>query len=181
MWELLMMLMLTFNEGDVQVDYASVFAQVSKDGKRDKWAGGPSPCINRLVRPTDNLIAHRSLPCGTKVRLTNFRTGKTTITYVGERGPYGACTYPGWKKWKEGQPLNAAPCPKGYWRIKKKKSGRGIWRGSIDITPRVRKALGHNGFELVQLDVLPARPRKPRRLQKLVANLHGETTLTNQR
>lgn len=170
MWGILVTLLLSFGGSNIEVDYASGFAHVDpKTGKRDKWAGGPSPCIYRLVKPTDNLIAHRTLPCGTKVRLTNLRTGKTTVSYVGERGPYGACTYPGWQKWQTKHPYNAAPCPRGYWRVKLRKKDRGVWRGAFDLTPRVRKALEHNGFELVLLEVMPSKRHRPHKLKHLVA------------
>ena len=131
----------------VEYGFSTQFAKVDPaTGERDKHAGGPSPCIHRLVRPTDNLIAHRTLPCGTKVKLTNLRNGEITFTKVGERGPYGACTKKGW--------IYGTPCPKGYWRIKKREHDKGVWRGSFDLTPRVGKALKHNGFEFIRLEVV---------------------------
>lgn len=150
MLRLLLDLLLVISGGDTEIGYSTQFAQVNRTtGKRDKHAGGASPCIRRLVRPTDNLIAHRTLPCGTKVRLTNLRTGKTTMTKVGERGPYGACTAEGWAL--------GTPCPPGFWQVKKKEEDEGEWRGSFDLTPRVGRALKHNGFELVMLEVVNER------------------------
>ena len=35
------------------------------------------------------VAAHRSLPCGTRVRITNRRNGKTVRVRVKDRGPYG--------------------------------------------------------------------------------------------
>jgi rare lipoprotein A len=32
--------------------------------------------------------AHRTLPFGTRVKVTHLRTGKTTIVYVNDRGPH---------------------------------------------------------------------------------------------
>lgn len=158
---LLLMLLELLSDGSVEIGYSTQFAQVDPvTGERDKHAGGPSPCIRRLVLPTDNLIAHRTLPCGTKVRLTNIRTGRTTISKVGERGPYGACIYEGW--------FGGTKCPKGYWRVKKKAHHPGVWRGSFDLTPRVGRALRHNGMELVMLEVLSVR-RKARQSPAQVA------------
>ena len=114
--------------------------------KGDKWVGGPSPCLKRVPRPDDNIIAHRTLPCWTKVRLTNLRTGKTTISYVGERGPYGACTFPSWLPQKQ--------CPDGFWVVKKREEDPGVWRGGFDLTPIVSRRLDHNGMELIRLEVL---------------------------
>lgn len=161
----------------VEVDFATEFATV-KNGERDKLAGGPSPCIKRLVRPTDNLIAHRYLPCGTKVRLTNLRNEKTTISWVGERGPYGACTKKGWSKFHPEDPSKPNTCPRkprNYWKLKrctkkpngkwfpkkckepkyrKKMGAKGVHRGGFDLTTKVARRLGHNGFELIKLEVI---------------------------
>lgn len=158
MLELVLSLLTLLSGGNVEIAYSTQFAKVDKvTGERDKHAGGDSPCLRRLVRPTDNIIAHRTLPCGTKVRLTNLRTGKTTTTKVGERGPYGACISEGW--------IYGTPCPKGKWRVKKKEEDDGVWRGSFDLTPRVGRAIRHNGFELVMLEVIPRKVwRGPSRL-----------------
>lgn len=143
------------NDGaQVQLYYATIFAL---DG--DLHVGGPSPCLNRMPVATDNIIAHRSLPCGTKVRITNVRTGKSTVTYVGERGPYGACTHPGWIPSDPTDPLKPNPCPNGYWKVKKNILAPGIWRGAADITPVVGAKIGHNGYELILLEVVSRKGR----------------------
>lgn len=135
-----------------EVHYSTIFASIDPvTNKRDKWAGGKSPCLKRLVRQTDNVIAHRTLPCGTKVKITNLRTNKTTISRVGERGPYGACIKKGWKV--------GTTCPRGHWRLKRKASDPGIWRGAFDLTPRVARRLRHNGFELIEVEVIPKKKR----------------------
>jgi hypothetical protein len=143
---LLGVFMALFVSGEMELHYASTFGSVG-----DKWMGGPSPCLRRMVRPTDRIIAHRRLPCGTKVLLLNPRNGKTTQARVGERGPYGACTKRSWKL--------GTPCPKGYWRVKRKSSERGVWRGAFDLTPAVSKSLGKKGIEPILLMVLE-RPQK---------------------
>ncbi len=39
-------------------------------------------------RSTDLLAAHRTLPLGSKVRVTNVRNGHQTIVRIADRGPY---------------------------------------------------------------------------------------------
>ena len=34
------------------------------------------------------MAAHRSLPLGTKVRVTNLKNGRTTVVRITDRGPY---------------------------------------------------------------------------------------------
>lgn len=128
----LILALLTGTVGSREANYASMFAM-----KGDIWMGGPSPCLYRMVEPDDNIIAHRTLPCGTTVHLFNPRTGKGTIAKVGERGPYGACLDEGWVK--------GTPCRE--WVVKKKASDPGIWRGAFDLTPRVGKAIGLTGIQ----------------------------------
>lgn len=138
----------------VQKYYATIFAT-----KDDPFLGGKSPCLNRRPLPEDDIIAHRFLACGTKVRITSVRTGRFTYTSVGERGPYGACTYPGWVPGNPNNLTRPNPCPKGYWVIKRKASEPGLWRGAADITPAVAKRIGHTGYELILLEVVPKKPR----------------------
>ncbi len=130
-----------FLRGEIEMHYASTFASAG-----DKWMGGPSPCLLRMVEPTDNIIAHRTLPCGTKVLLLNPRNRMKTVAYVGERGPYGACTKRNWQL--------GTPCPRGYWRVKKRATDPGVWRGAFDLTPRVSRAIGKRGIEEIVLVVL---------------------------
>lgn len=147
MFKLILTFLTALSMENMEVGYSTQFAQIDPTtGERDKHAGGPSPCLGRLVRPTDDLIAHRTLPCGTEVKLTNIRTGKTTTTEVGERGPYGACIKEGW--------VYGTPCPPGFWRVKKTEDDPGRWRGSFDLTPRVGDDLDHDGFELVKMEII---------------------------
>lgn len=39
--------------------------------------------------PNDFTAAHRTLPFGTKVRVTNFNNGKSVVVRVNDRGPWG--------------------------------------------------------------------------------------------
>lgn len=132
--------------GEPQTGPASQFAHVG-----DKWQGGPSPCLKengrlRRVVPDDHIIAHRTLPCGTEVVIRNKRTLMTTTALVGERGPYGACIAKDWKRGRK--------CPKGKWVLKRRVDDPGGWRGIADLTPSVAQAIGHNGFEQVDIFVV---------------------------
>lgn len=40
-------------------------------------------------RPAKMVAAHRNLPCGTKLRVTNRANGKVVTVTVKDRGPYG--------------------------------------------------------------------------------------------
>ena len=143
-------LFLTWHSGDgglghdgdpVQICNATVFAY-----RGDSWAGGISPCLRRHVRPSDVGIAHRTLPCGSKVTLTNVRTGKVAVGRVVDRGPYGACVRRGY------HPIASKHhCKRQDWRLRLRKPTRGRWRGCVDLTPALRHRLGHNGGELVIL------------------------------
>lgn len=110
----------------------------------DAWKGGKSPCLGRRVEATDNVIAHRTLPCNAKVRVTNVRTGRSTVATVGTRGPYGACLDEGWTR---------GPCEQ--WAVKRRASDPGVWRGVADLAPPVVEALHHRSFDRVVLEVLP--------------------------
>ncbi len=144
----------------VQVGNATVFGTVG-----DKWAGGPAACatrdhatgkwVNRTIawhRRHGTLgIAHRSLPCRTRVRITDPKTGRSVVAIVIDRGPFGACTKPGWKpRHRRCQPR------KKFWRVKKhRKDGPGVWRSVADLLPATGKALGYTtGLHRVRLEVL---------------------------
>jgi hypothetical protein len=95
----------------------------------DKLAGGAFACGNAQAEG----IAHRTLPCGTKVLLVNNRTKDWTITQVVDRGPYGAID------------------EFGNWFVKKTSQEGGIWRGCVDLTPKIQKLLNHNGLERISV------------------------------
>lgn len=42
-----------------------------------------------LSGPTGFTAAHRTLPFGTMVRVTNIRNGRSVIVRINDRGPYG--------------------------------------------------------------------------------------------
>lgn len=93
----------------------------------DSLAGGPNACTGQSMGHDEMGIAHRSLPCGTRVLLYNPRTGKSTTAVVVDRGPYGAM-------------VGRA------WTLKRRLGDPGIWRGCLDISQRVARRLGFDGF-----------------------------------
>lgn len=109
----------------------------------DRWRGGKSPCLGRRIEPDDVGIAHRTLPCGTRVRITNTRTGLSTVAPVITRGPYGACLDEGWT---HGRCVD--------WQVKRRATDPGVWRGVVDLTPPVFAALGARSFDRVTLVVV---------------------------
>ena len=55
--------------------------------------GGGRTASGEVTSPTGLTAAHRTLPFGTKVLVTNIRNGKTVIVRITDRGPYvtGRC------------------------------------------------------------------------------------------
>jgi rare lipoprotein A len=51
--------------------------------------GGGRTASGAVTRATELTAAHRTLPFGTKVLVTNVRNGKTVIVCITDRGPYG--------------------------------------------------------------------------------------------
>lgn len=119
-------------------------ASVFYTGKDGRFAGGGLACLwghprGQHVDRELRFVAHRRLPCGTVVRVTSVRTGQTTLALTLDKGPFGAMH-------------------EGRWRMKIKASDPGRWRGIVDLSPGTAKAIDHNGWERVMLEVveLPA-------------------------
>jgi rare lipoprotein A len=53
-----------------------------------KHHGGPTASGERF-NMRDLTAAHRRLPFGTRVRVTNLRNGKSVTVRINDRGPYG--------------------------------------------------------------------------------------------
>lgn len=62
---------------------ASVYAY-----KADKVGGGYKTASGEKPEPAELTAAHRTLPFGTKVRVTNKRNGKTVVVRINDRGPF---------------------------------------------------------------------------------------------
>ncbi len=83
-------------------------------------------------------VAHRTLPCGTRIGVCLARTKTCTLAYVVDRGPWGA--------------LNR----KGEWH---QRTGRLLpgehYRGELDLLPGVYTPLGLVGIEQVLFWPMP--------------------------
>lgn len=66
--------------GTVMASSQTGFASYYKKGKRT--ANG------ERFNPNDLTAAHRTLPFGTKVLVTNLRNGKSVIVRINDRGPF---------------------------------------------------------------------------------------------
>lgn len=60
-------------------------------GNGDGYLGRPVSCggVLSASRPT---VAHRSLPCGTQLQITNPRNGRSVTVTVTDRGPFTHAT-----------------------------------------------------------------------------------------
>jgi rare lipoprotein A (peptidoglycan hydrolase) len=99
----------------------------------DRLAGGPLACTGKMLRSDEPVCAHRTLPCGTQLVIQSLRSQKFATCQVLDRGPYGA------------------RLPGGRFVIKKRPSGRGTWRGVVDMSPAVAGMLGVHTSEPVRI------------------------------
>jgi rare lipoprotein A len=53
------------------------------------YYGGGRTSSGEVARPAGLTAAHRTLPFGTHVLITNVANGKTVIVRITDRGPYG--------------------------------------------------------------------------------------------
>jgi rare lipoprotein A len=51
--------------------------------------GGGRTASGEVSGPNGLTAAHRALPLGTKVLVTNVRNGRTVLVRINDRGPYG--------------------------------------------------------------------------------------------
>jgi rare lipoprotein A len=51
--------------------------------------GGGRTASGEVSGPNGLTAAHRTLPFGTKVLVTNVRNGRTVLVRINDRGPYG--------------------------------------------------------------------------------------------
>jgi rare lipoprotein A len=54
----------------------------------DKTAGGSTAANGEKLRVTDMSAAHKTIPFGTKVRVTNLVNGLSTVVRINDRGPF---------------------------------------------------------------------------------------------
>lgn len=63
-------------------------ASASTVGLASYYKSGRLTANGERFNPMGLTAAHRSLPFGTKVKVTNLRTGKTVIVRINDRGPF---------------------------------------------------------------------------------------------
>lgn len=62
---------------------------VSQEGIASYYHEGQRvACHNGRFNPEAMTAAHRTLPCGTKIKVTNKRNGKSVLLTVNDRGPF---------------------------------------------------------------------------------------------
>jgi len=67
---------------------ASNIAASAQCGRASWYALHSRTASGERMNPSDMTAAHRSLPFGTKVRVTNNRNGKSVIVRINDRGPF---------------------------------------------------------------------------------------------
>jgi rare lipoprotein A len=60
----------------------------AETGRAAFYSGGRT-ASGEVVGPNGLTAAHRTLPFGTRVRVTNQRNGKAVVVRIVDRGPYG--------------------------------------------------------------------------------------------
>ncbi|AFY31022.1 septal ring lytic transglycosylase RlpA family protein [Calothrix sp. PCC 7507] len=68
--------------GKVRLNFRGVASYYGYDGSGNSTASG------KRFNPEGMTAAHRSLPFGTKVRVTNTRNGRSVVVSITDRGPY---------------------------------------------------------------------------------------------
>lgn len=53
-----------------------------------KCNGGTQTASGEILSDTAMTAAHKTLPMGTKVKVTNLRNGKSVVVRINDRGPY---------------------------------------------------------------------------------------------
>ena len=99
-------------------------------------------------------IAHRTWPLGRAVRVCSLTTGRCTTSYIGDRGPFGACD-------KKGQKKGSYIC-RGRWLIKIRHKDPGTWRGIADLSRCVWRKIGGPGMQKVTITLLRRKKRVKR-------------------
>jgi hypothetical protein len=151
-----LLLLPSVSEADAPVaGLATEYAHVDpQTGEVEKMAGEKFFCLNRPVDPTTFGVAHRTLPCGTKVMVVNIRNGKSVVATVIDRGPYWvvprACSktaqerFPGHECWKRGRTMVRIKDPEAW-----------VYASVLDITGPVARKIGLRGKEPVLVYPMP--------------------------
>jgi rare lipoprotein A len=71
------------------VFYAVALGSVRAEHGMASFYGGGQTASGEVTRSADLTAAHRSLPFGTHVRVTNVSNGRTVVVRITDRGPFG--------------------------------------------------------------------------------------------
>ena len=63
-------------------------AEAQQTGKASIYSSGNRTASGARLNPSALTAAHRSLPFGTKVKVTHRKTGKSVIVTITDRGPF---------------------------------------------------------------------------------------------
>ena len=67
----------------------AVCPAIAESGRAAFYSGGRTASSGEVTSPNGLTAAHRTLPFGTKVLVTNRHNGKTVVVRIVDRGPYG--------------------------------------------------------------------------------------------
>src|SRR6202795_1271045 len=81
--------MVAFKIALVMVLTAIASGPVRAESGLASFYGGGRTASGEVTGPAGLTAAHRTLPFGTKVLVTNKRNGKTVVVRIVDRGPYG--------------------------------------------------------------------------------------------
>jgi rare lipoprotein A len=68
--------------------FDSGVAAKSTKGLASYYKSGKQTANGERFNPNGLTAAHRTLPFGTKLRVTNLRTGKSVVVRINDRGPF---------------------------------------------------------------------------------------------
>ena len=68
--------------------FDSGVAAKSTTGVASYYKSGKQTANGERFNPNGLTAAHRTLPFGTKLRVTNLRTGKSVVVRINDRGPF---------------------------------------------------------------------------------------------
>jgi rare lipoprotein A len=70
------------------LSWMAICSAHAESGVAAFYSGGRT-ASGEITGPTGLTAAHRTLPFGTKVLVTNVRNGRTVVVRIVDRGPYG--------------------------------------------------------------------------------------------
>lgn len=74
--------------GIVKVSEADADADIGVASYYSYEMGGRKTANGEMFNPAELTAAHRTLPFGTRVKVTNLKNGKYVVVRINDRGPY---------------------------------------------------------------------------------------------